>query len=172
MVTPRRFTAGTNSKEPPMPKFSVLAAHVLLMTFLTGAAAEAGPVSSTMENRLKSSLNSMVQDVHEAETPAEKRVVLDRFIGKLTRGSALLEKAPFLSAGNRTALNALQERFAGYDAELNGIPQQGSSDAGVADFDLDGFASFMQNDLEQANGGVYLSTGAIIIVLLIILILL
>lgn len=156
-----------------MPKFSILAAHVLLMTLLTGAAAEAGPVSSVMESRVKSSLNKMVQGVHEAETPAEKRVVLDRFLGKLARGSALLEKAPFLSAENLTAINALQEKFAGYGAELHGAPGQDTPDAGVADADLDGFASFMQNDLEQAaNGGVYLSTGAIIIVLLIILILL
>jgi hypothetical protein len=157
-----------------MPKLSVLAAHILLMTLLTGTAAEASPVSSALESRLKSSLNTMVQGVHEAESPAEKRAVIDDFLGKLARGSALIEKAPFLSAGNRTALNALQEKFAGYSAEFHGSAEQGASNPGVADDDLNGFASFMQNDLEQAGtgGGIYLSTGAVIIVLLILLILL
>jgi hypothetical protein len=95
---------------------------------------------------------------------------MDRFLAKAERGSRVTERLP-MGKENRTALKSLQTRFAGYSAELKGT----GDGAGVADGDLDSFAGFMQQDLEQAadavwgGGGIYLSVGAIIIILLILL---
>jgi hypothetical protein len=149
-----------------------LAIQILLLTFFAAIGAQAGSGSDLVNQRVKASLNSMVQDVHAAESPAEKRAVLDRFLTKAERGARLAQVLPILSDENQRALNVLQGIFEGYAAELHGVPGQGASQAGVANGELNAFASYMQQNLEQANNGIYLSTGAIIIVLLIILILL
>jgi hypothetical protein len=130
--------------------------------------AQASTDHGMLQARMKVSLNEMVTEVKEAETPAAKRAVMERFLDKFENRSRIAERLP-LNEEHRTALTALQSRFAGYTAELNGSDQQ----PGVADDDLDAFAGFMQQDLEQADswgsGGIYLSTGAVIIILLILI---
>jgi hypothetical protein len=143
-------------------------AIIALMTLFTGVATQAQTNSSVIDQRVKTSLNEMVQNVHAAETPVEKRAVLDQFLTKVSRGTSVLAAVPFLSEETHAAIKVLSNRFDRYSELLHG-----HSDANVvADGDLNAFASYMQNDIEQASGGIYLSTGAIIIVLLIILILL
>jgi|GEM_PF-1351473 len=122
---------------------------------------------SLLQSRLKSALNDMVQDVKTADKPADKRQILGAFIDKVEDRAEVIGAIPFLSKENKVALNRVQEKFAGYEAGLKGIGQ-----SPVADKDLDAYASFMQQDLEQADwgsGGIYLSTGAIIIILLILI---
>lgn len=151
-----------------------LGAQTLLLVLLAAGGASAGDDTDVLNARIKASLNTMVQDVHAAPTPVEKRAVLDQFLARAERATGLAEKLPFLSEENRAALHVLQGKFDRYSLEFHGAPGSGSGNAGagVPNGSLDAFASYMQNDLEQANGGIYLSTGAIIIVLLIILILL
>ncbi len=169
-----------------------LSLQILLLTMMTTVGAQAGPESDLLNGRvnqrIKISLNRMVQDVHSAHSQLEKRAVLDQFLAKAENGTALAEKLPFLSTENHAALTMLHEKFDRYAAELRVVPGLGSTQASPANAsqasepsgvarapaaDLDGFATYVQNDLEQASsGGIYLSTGAIIIVLLIILILL
>jgi hypothetical protein len=147
----------------------------LALALAAGTTANAQSASQAVEQRLKASLNTMVHEVHEAETPAAKRALLDRFFDQAGERARLMGRIPFLSGENRTALNMLEKKFGGYSANLHGGPGTGASSegaAGVADPDLNAYASFVQQDLEQAaSGGIYLSTGAIIIVLLILLIL-
>lgn len=152
-----------------MLKFSSLTAQIMLVTLVAVSGASAQSNAGILEQRLKSELNTTVQEVREAQTPSEKREILGRFIDKVERGSAKIQKLPFLTQENRAALSLLQEKFGEYAAELHGVPGPESSQPGVTNGELDAFASYVQQDLEQANG-IYLSTGAIIIVLLILLI--
>jgi hypothetical protein len=173
----------TSSKESTMPNLITkpfrISIQVLLLALFgataTLAGTESGLLNGTINQRVKQSLNTMVQEVHAAEAPAEKRALLERFLDKAERGATLAGKLPFLSDENHAALNMLQGKFDRYSAELGGVSGTGSTQntlSGIPGGDLDAFASFMQQDLEQADNGLYLSTGAIIIVLLIILILL
>jgi hypothetical protein len=134
------------------------------------ATALAAPAQAGNQERVKEALNTVVQDVREAESPAAKRAVLDRFLDKADRNARLMEELPFGSE-KQAGLKTLREKFAGYAVQLHG----GAGLSGVPDGGLDAFASFMQQDLEQAadaawgNGGIYLSAGAIIIILLILI---
>jgi hypothetical protein len=157
---------------PKFPTLSSLFTPIVLMAILAVSGANAESGSDVLNQRLKASLNTMVKDVHDAETPAAKREVLNRFIARVAHGAAVIGRTPFLSEENHAALNVLKGKFEGYSADLQGEPGQGTSRGGVADGNLDAYASYMQQSLEQADNGIYLSTGAIIIVLLIILILL
>ncbi len=141
---------------------------VLLAGLTTGHTAQASD-HGLLQERVKISLNKMVTEVRTAETPAAKRAVMENFLNRFENRSRLAEKLP-LNDEQRAGLAALQLRFAGYAAELNGT----EAVAGVPDGELDAFAGFMQQDLEQAaaswgSGGIYLSTGAVIIILLILL---
>jgi hypothetical protein len=140
------------------------------LALATAVPAEASANPRMLQERVKVALNEMVQEVRASETPADKRAVMERFLAKAERGSRVAERLP-MGRDTRAALEGLQSRFAGYSAELTGTEER----AGVADGDLDAFAGFMQQDLEQAadavwgGGGIYLSVGAIIIILLILL---
>jgi hypothetical protein len=146
---------------------------VLAVLFFAGAAtlpAQAAVPRDVPQERLKTALNEMVQEVRQAEAASEKRAVIANFIGKMERNAQMAELLPFLGEEKRAALDALQEKFGGYQAELQGLDGRDR----VADADLNAFAGFMQQDLEQAatSGGIYLSTGAVIIILLILILIL
>jgi hypothetical protein len=155
-----------------MKHFTLLSTvmFALALALATAGPAEASANPRMLQERVKVALNEMVQEVKASETPADKRAVIDRFLAKAERGSRVAERLP-MGRDTRVALKGLQSRFAGYSAELKGTGDR----TGVADGDLDAFAGFMQQDLEQAadavwgGGGIYLSVGAIIIILLILL---
>jgi hypothetical protein len=147
---------------------NALSKCAVLLTFVATAVLPAQAAENEgAQQRLKVALNGMVQDVREAETAPAKRAVIGQFIGRMERNAQVTELLPFLGEEKRAALEDLREKFGGYQAELQGLDGRD----GVADSDLDAFAGFMQQDLEQAatSGGIYLSTGAVIIILLILL---
>jgi hypothetical protein len=146
-------------------------AGILFFAAAIALPAHASQDQGLLQARVKVALNEMVRDVKAAESPAAKREVMDRFLGKIENRADKIAKIPFLSAENRSALELLQGKFSGYEATLKGDPGLG----GVADKDLDSYALFVQQDLEQAadafwsGDGIYLSAGAIIIILIIII---
>lgn len=157
-------------------------AGILVLTAVVALPAHAEEKRNLVRDQVKTVLNDMVRDVQAAPTPAEKREIMTRFIDRAERSAIVVENIPFLSSEKHAAIDFLQAKFAGYASELNGtkaVPQparEGTGTAGVAgvaDRDLNAFASYMQQDLEQAEGqwggGIYLSAGAIIIILLILI---
>jgi hypothetical protein len=130
---------------------------------------EARPGATVLEERFKSALNGMVQEVRAAEGAAAKREALDEFTGRLDLGLEKILGQGGLEAADRARLAAIKNRFARYRSELQGTEGL----ARVEDNSLDAFAGYIQQDLEQApvGGGVYISGGALIIILLLLLIL-
>jgi hypothetical protein len=157
-----------------MSRFSALSAQLILLSALVGGAAHAQSGSTIMQTQIKGALNEMVQEVHNAPTAGAKREVMDRFVSKIDQRVTLIEHIPFLSDDNQVALQHLQARFDSYATAIRGTSATDQAEGGVVDdSDLDAYATFMQNDLEQAqNGGIFLSTGAIVILLLILILIL
>jgi hypothetical protein len=153
-----------------MKTLSKFAAFLILLT-AAAIPARAEENHGLLQERIKVALNEMVQDVRTAESPEAKRQILERFVGKLEHRAQMAERLPFLTKENHAALDMLQAKFGAYSAELKGTAGNGP----VADGDLNAFAGFMQQDLEQAadawwsGDGIYLSAGAIIIILIIII---
>lgn len=147
-----------------MKKHSLILA-IAVLAF--SAPLSASPGSVLIEERYKSALNLIVQEVRSAEDPAEKREILAAYLGKMQSGLSKAGGMEAVSGSDRNILDSMGEKLAAYQAELDG--QSGYSP--VADADLDAFAGYMQQGMEQAaiGGGVYLSGGAIIIILLILL---
>lgn len=142
--------------------------------FALSAAAFAAPLearsgATALEAQFKSALNGMVQEVRAADGAAAKREALEDFTGRMDLGLEKILVQGGLDAADRATLAALKTRFVLYRTELQG--KEGL--ARVEDDNLDAFAAYIQQDLEQApvNGGIYISAGALIIILLLLLIL-
>lgn len=130
---------------------------------------EARTGATALEDRFKSVLNGMVQDVRAAEDAAAKREALEEFTGRLDIGLEKILGQGGIDEADRATLAALKNRFALYRSELEG--KDGLTR--VEDGNLDAFAAYIQQDMEQApvGGGVYISAGALIIILLLLLVL-
>jgi hypothetical protein len=150
-----------------MKKLSLFSAPALLMVLLIAPQAEAQSASTVLEQRLKASYNNMVQDVRQTEDPAAKREIIAGFLTRLDRGLGMVEKVLPESKPAHLQATRLRATLQGHLDELKGMDMQGPSAAN----NLNNFASFLQQDVEQADG-VYLSVGAIIIILLILILVL
>lgn len=133
------------------------------------APSQARDGATVLEERFKAALNDMVRDAESAGDPAERRERLRGFTARMEEGLGKALQAGSLSESDRASLGALQSRFQEYAAELDG--RDGYTR--VEDGDLGSFAAYMQQDLEQApvGGGVYISAGALIVILLLLLVL-
>lgn len=127
----------------------------------------ASPGSVLVEERYKAALNRIVQEVRATPDPDAKREILGSYLGKMQSGLRQAGDMESITGPDRRTLVSMGEKVSAYQAELEGH----SGYAAVADADLDAFAGYMQQAMEQApiGGGVYLSGGAIIIILLILL---
>jgi hypothetical protein len=150
-----------------MKLFSLLSAPALLLGLLLVPQAEAQSTSSALEKHLKASYNEMVQDVRRTESPVEKREIIAGFLTRLDRGLGLVEKLVPESESAHIKATRLRTTMKAHLDELNGMDMQGPTAGNT----LNSFASYLQQDVEQADG-IYLSVGALIIILLILIIVL
>jgi hypothetical protein len=130
--------------------------------------AHAGPASA-LEERYHAALSQVTQEVKQAPDPAEKRRILSGYIKHMEDGLQKAESLSSLPDEDRQSLHTVLGKYFAYQAELDGT----AGYTRVADRDLDQFASYMRQDMEQApiGGGVYISAGALIVILLILILL-
>jgi len=147
-----------------MKKFPLMLAFAFLAA---SAPLSASSGSVLVEERYKAALNRIVQEVRATPDPVGKREILGKYLDKMQSGLRQAGGMESITGPDRRTLVSMGEKVAAYQAELLGQ----SGYAAVADADLDAFAGYMQQAMEQApiGGGVYLSGGAIIIILLILL---
>jgi hypothetical protein len=149
-----------------MQYLSQWCASALLLVCVSAGLGEAGPSGPILEQRLDAAYNTMVLDVRDAGTPAEKKRLLEGFLGRMDKGMGVLAVMLPTSNPSHGAAVEMRARIQADRAELDGIDVRAPSAAGT----LNGFASYLQQDVEQADG-VYLSVGALVIILILVIIL-
>lgn len=118
--------------------------------------------SSSLDERFKVSLNAAIHKVTEMQDPVAKRKMLGDFLIRMNQGIGMAKDAVPEKDGQ--ALDALQLKIQADYAELNGF-----GTAKVPDPELNRFAAYVQQDVEQAAGGVYISVGGLIIILILLI---
>ncbi len=136
----------------------------LLLVCATAMPGKADPTTAVLQERFKTATNPMVQKVKATEDPEAKRKIIGNFLTRMNKGTALAED--FVSAHDAQSLEAVRVKIQADYAELNGIGANR-----VANADLNQFAQYIQQNMEQAEY-IYISVGALIIILIILLILL
>ncbi len=137
----------------------VLAAG-LLVPFAT-ARADVNP-----HDRIKAHVRDIVQEVKAAPTASEKRAILDEELRDIVTALDRVERMADLSAQDAAGIDALRSRVQAKIDELNG---QNGYEA-VPASQLNTFADYVQQDLEQADNTITISvTTALLILILVIL---
>ena len=148
-----------------MSRFFSISASMLMMVFVVVVTQRAAAGSGVLEERFKVSLNTAIQNVRETEDPIAKRKMLGDFLIRMDQGLGVAKAA--VSEKDGRALDVLQLKLRTDYAELSG-----HGTVKVPDADLNRFANYVQQDVEQAAGGIYISVGGLIIILLLLIIIL
>jgi len=151
-----------------MNRFISISTRLLLMVLAMVTVFAVKSNAGSVDERFKAVINTEIQKVTQTQDPVLKRKMLGDFLTRMDQGIGMAKAS--VSEKDAPALNALQTKMRADYAELdgNGVTK-------VPDSELNHFAGYVQQDVEQADyysgGGVYLSVGAIIVILLLILIL-
>jgi hypothetical protein len=112
-------------------------------------------------------LAEVAQHVKQVQDPAAKRALLDNTFQQLAGVVDAASKGPLATTSDQAALKSLARNIQEKRDELNGK----NGFQWVDDSKLNRFADYSIQDLEQADQWVYISTGTIILIVLLILLL-
>ncbi len=117
--------------------------------------------------RFKAFVNEMVTEVKATDDPEEKRAILVSSLERMNQAADIVARMPRMSDDDLAAIAVFKSDINDKLDELNGK----NGYERVADSDLDEYADYLQQDLEQAQRIVIsLSLTALILILIIILI--
>lgn len=115
----------------------------------------------------KKHVNGVVQKVEKTESPAEKRKILNSSFDKLLTSFNRVEKMKTLSSADQSALNKLKNNITEKKNELNGL----NGYRQVENNQLNNFANFVQQDLEQADSTITISVTVLLLIIIILILL-
>ena len=147
-----------------MNRLISISTRISLLIFALVAVFVAKANSGSLDERFKATVNTAIHNVQQTEDPVAKRKMLGDFLTRMNQGLGMAKDA--VSEKDRQALNVLQLKIQADYAELNGNGMMK-----VPDGELNHFASYVQQDVEQASG-VYISVVGLIIILLLLIIIL
>jgi hypothetical protein len=143
----------------------ILAALTLLL--LAAPVAQAASPFDLAE-RIDQRLRQSVEEAQQAETPAQKRLLLSEAFRSINASLDRVKRLPGLPDGTEAALADLQHDVMQKHDRLNGL----NGFSPVPDADLDRFGSDVQTSLDVLNRPITITVGlAIVIALLLILLL-
>lgn len=143
----------------------------LIFTFIiAGFIGVTNPVNAQVNDghqALKKHVNSIVEDVEEAESPEQKREILDESLGDMITAIERVSDRKSVSSSEKENLAEFKNQLSERRDELNGK----NGYVAIPNNQLNNFANFVQQDIEQADRLVTLSlTTALLIVLILLLI--
>lgn len=121
-----------------------------------------------LEDRFKRSVNELRTRIREIEDPEEKRQVLARTIRRMIRQLERAGEKASLTPEERAQVASLEQSFRDKYDELEGL----NGFQRVPDRELDRFADYVLQDVEQARDYVTISVAALIIIILLIILIL
>lgn len=124
--------------------------------------------AGSQQEELKSYFNKIAQEVKAAETPDEKREILDKMFHKLLEASEYAEQWPLFSGEERASINVFKKKAEEKHDELNGY----NGFAKVDDASLDRFADYTVQELEQAAEYITISVLTLVLIIILVAILL
>lgn len=135
----------------------------LLLMMQISAYAQAGNISETF----KKHFNQTILQMDEAESADEKRVILNHSFDKMIKAIDRIESVGSFSDDESSLLAAYKNNITLKSDQLNGL----NGFNGISDNNLDDFADYSQQDIEQASRTVTIGLTTVLLVILILLLL-
>lgn len=136
------------------------ALHLLVVIGVLGWAGTA-----MSQDKIHNYLNDTSLKVKAATSPEQKREILARNLGAMTRAIDTVKGAPLTSDADRANLNRLQATLQDKSDELigaNGFDR-------VPDNQLNAFSTYVVQDMEQADKTITVSLVVVLLVVIIII---
>jgi hypothetical protein len=125
---------------------SILSKGVLILCIMASFVfAKEGPAK--IQSLIKQYFNSALEQINEAETPAQQRQILDRSLDKMISVLGTLQTWPDVPQSELLTVQQLRQRFVEKQDELQGR----NGYERVSDKDLVAFANYVQQDMENAG---------------------
>lgn len=120
-----------------------------------------------LKKELQKYMNEIITEVREAEAPEEKREILNDLFENLQESFVIAKNSPLVPEEDHKGIDILQTKITDRQNELNGL----NGFEKVPDNQLNEFATFTLQDIEQANTIIAISlTTLLLIIILAILI--
>lgn len=141
---------------------------ISLMAFLlTGLQVSAFAQANDASTKLKKYINTMVHKVEKAEEPAQKRAIMNDSFDKMIKAFEKVGSMKHVSEEDRSGIAGLKSIITDKKDELNGL---NGYDA-VKNNQLNNFANYVQQDLEQADKEITISVTVLLLIIIILLLL-
>ena len=120
-----------------------------------------------LKKELQKYINEIITEVKEAETPDEKREILNDLFEDLQSSFSAAKNSPYVPEEDHKGIDMLETKMRDRQNELNGL----DGFEKVPDNKLNEFATFTLQDIEQADTIITISlTTLLLIIILAILI--
>jgi hypothetical protein len=120
-----------------------------------------------LKKELQKYINEIITEVKEAETPDEKREILNDLFEDLQSSFSAAKNSPYVPEEDHKGIDILETKMRDRQNELNGL----DGFEKVPDNKLNEFATFTLQDIEQADTIITISlTTLLLIIILAILI--
>lgn len=139
----------------------------LLLLFFSATFFQVQAQSIDAHDKLKAEINKMVDNVEKADTPDEKRDILNNSLDDLLTTFDKVSSMEQVPKADKEALADFSTSIQQKKDELNG---KNGYDR-VPDSELNEFAQFVQQDIEQADRVITISLTTALLVVLILLLL-
>ena len=135
----------------------------VLLTFFLMQTSQA----DDLKKELQKYINKIVTEVKDAEIPEEKREILNDLFEDLSKAFATAKNSPYVPEEDYKGIDLLETKINDRHSELNGL----NGFERVPDSQLNQFATFTLQDIEQADTLLTISlTTLLLIIILAILI--
>lgn len=138
-----------------------------LLLLLTVMSAPLQAQSPDAHDKLKKHINEMVMNVQEAETATEKRAVLNQSFDDLVTAFNRVSSNERVPQSDKEAIADFKNTIVDKKHELNGTNEYEK----VPDAQLDEFADYVQQDIEQADRAITISLTTALLIIIILLLL-
>jgi len=137
--------------------FTILFSFILIQT----------SKADDLKKELQKYINEIITEVKDAESPEEKRELLNDLFEDLQSAFTTAKSSPYVPEEDHKGIDELQSKITDRYYELNGL----NGFEKVQDYNLNQFASFTLQDIEQADTVLTISlTTLLLIIILAILI--
>src|SRR5690606_29778906 len=137
--------------------FTILFSFILIQT----------SKADDLKKELQKYINEIITEVKDAESPEEKRELLNDLFEDLQSAFSTAKNSPYVPEEDHKGIDELQSKITDRYYELNGL----NGFEKVQDYNLNQFASFTLQDIEQADTVLTISlTTLLLIIILAILI--
>ncbi|HLR31285.1 MAG TPA: hypothetical protein VK074_02270 [Fodinibius sp.] len=139
---------------------------IFSVTLILATATAGYGQSDEASERIKTYVNKVVQKVERAEDSDQKRAILNDSFDKMTEAFDRVASMEGISSGDKEGIDVLRKDIQEKRNELNGLDGYNR----IADNQLNKFANYVQQDMEQADT-ITISVTTLLLIIIILLLL-